>query len=898
MTIRLGGTDIIETGGEPPERVEVDPVTLDIIENALRNIRHEMDAVLFRTAMSPGIREQHDEFPMIAERQGRMVVGQFGSFIHSFLGAYEGEVREGDVFFTNDPYSCDGAISHANDWLILLPVFRDGLLIGWTSMFGHMTDVGGKVPGSLPTDARSIYEEGVVVPPTKLYKQGEFQEEVLELVLNMVRIPEWNRADLNGVIAGCRTAERRIQELCDRFGMAVYLSALEDLLDRNYRAMKALISQHVPEEPVSFTDYVDDDGVGLGPYQLQCKMWREGEKVILDWEGTSPQSASSINYYLSENILKMYFGIYLIMVFDPQILWNDGFYPLVEIRYPEASLLTPEHPAALSCRTHALGRVFDILGGLLGQHQPHFLNGAGFSSSPHLMYSGHWEDGEWFQLYQIGFGGVPGRRLGDGPDGHSMWPSFTNIPNEYLERYYPLRIEKYRSVPDSGGAGLHRGGNGVEVAYRFLRPGEVSIHDDRWFTHPWGVNGGRPAARSRKILERADGTEEVLPSKCDNVRVEQGDLLRYITWGGGGWGDPLERDPELVEVEAHRGLVTPDGARDYGVVLGDDLTVDVQATSALREQLRADRDELPTFDFGPSIEELRRTAQVETGLPAPQPPDAPRGRGTTAAWSSLDTAKDAPRGQLEGRVAVVTGAASGIGRATAIALAEAGARVVIGTYEGDPHDADEVAARITDRGGDCLVINADVRNARAVDAMFDRAVDEWGRVDIAVANAGALRRDALSDLDDDVWDEVLDVDLTGVLRTCRSAAAHMGQGASIVAVSSIAGAVFGWAEHAHYAAAKASIVGLARSLAAELGPEDIRVNIVLPGLIETPQSSDAEASLGQEGLRAAAAGVPLRRIGRATEVASLIRYLASDEASYISGEAIVVDGGLSSRLKV
>ena len=160
------------------------------------------------------------------------------------------------------------------------------------------------------------------------------------------------------------------------------------------------------------------------------------------------------------------------------------------------------------------------------------------------MYSGYRADGEWFQLYQIGFGGIPGRPFGDGPDGHSLWPSFTNVPNEFLEAYFPLRIESYETVADSGGPGYFRGGNGIDIGYRFLEPGTISIHDDRWFTYPWGVNGGEPGARSRKWLERGRRQpRRCWPSKCDNVRVEEGDLLHYVTWGGGGWGDPFDPRP-------------------------------------------------------------------------------------------------------------------------------------------------------------------------------------------------------------------------------------------------------------------------------------------------------------------------------------------------------------------
>src|SRR5690606_29308402 len=548
-------------------RVEVDPIALDIIENALRNARFEMDAVLFRTAMSPGIREQHDEFPMIANLDGKMIVGQFGSFIYGFLEGYDGTVEEGDVFMTNDPYSCNGAISHANDYLLLMPIYKDGRLLSWAAMFGHMTDVGGKVPGSLPTDARSIHEEGVLVPPVKIYRGGELQQDILNLILHNCRLPHWNLSDFNAIVAACRTAARRCIEIANRFGDDVYYSALEELLERNRRAMRQLILNTVPETKQYFEDYICDDGMGMGPYKIACTMWREGDKVIFDFAGTEPQSMGSVNFFLNEEMFKMFAGVFMIMVFDPQIMFNDGFYDLMEVRIPQGTLLKPDHPAALSCRTHALGRIFDVISGLLGQGNPDFLCAAGFSDSPHLMYSGYNSRGEWYQLYQIGFGGIPGRPFGDGPDGHSLWPNFTNVPNEFLECNFPLRIEVYETIPDSGGPGKHRGGNALRVGYRFLEDGEISIHDDRWLTKPWGVNGGLPGQRSRKTLIRPDGTREVLPSKCDRIVVRAGDYLEFDTWGGGGWGDPLAREPEKVALDVARGLVTREGARRYGVVI-------------------------------------------------------------------------------------------------------------------------------------------------------------------------------------------------------------------------------------------------------------------------------------------------------------------------------------------
>ncbi len=611
---------IIQANTTPFSKVPVDPVTLEVIENALRNARVEMDATLVRTAMSPGIREQGDAFPLIADSKGKMIVGQFGSYIGPFLDLFDGTIEDGDMIFLSDPYSVDGAISHSNDWLVLLPVFKDGRLVAYTSMFGHMSDIGGKVPGSMPIDATSIFQEGVRIPPVKIWKQGVYNEDLIKLVMHQVRTPDWCRADLNALIASCRVAARRVVEMCERFGDDVYASATDMLLDRNYRAMAQLIKTSVSAEPVSFEDYICDDGKGYGPYKIKCTMRRDGNIVVLDFAGTDPQSEASINFLLNENMMKMFFGIYMIMVFDPQILFNDGFYDLIDVRIPEDSLLKPKFPAALSGRTHALGRLFDVLGGLLGQKTPEFLNAAGFSSSPHLFYAGTDKNGKWFQLFQIGFGGIPGRPMGDGPDGHSLWPGFTNVPNEFLERYFPLVIERYETVADSGGAGLHRGGNGINMVYHFLEPGVIAIHDDRWFVPPWGVNGGAPGARARKILRRADGSETILPNKVEDYRVEAGDRLHFITWGGGGWGDPLTRDPALLAKELKQGLVTADGARRYGVVLVHGA-VDVGATEALRAEMRRNRGtNVPLFDYGPDIETLRANCLAETGLPAPKQP--------------------------------------------------------------------------------------------------------------------------------------------------------------------------------------------------------------------------------------------------------------------------------------
>nr|GAT60850.1 5-oxoprolinase [Mycena chlorophos] len=417
-------------------------------------------------------------------------------------------------------------------------------------------------------------------------------------------------------------------------------------------------------------------------------MSKEDGILNLDFTGTDPQSPSSINFYLSNNMFKMFVGIYLITVYDPRSVINDGFHDLIKMYIPEGckpalaglhtdmaitshshslclallpvssihcnprtngftqrlgiplavpcsvllgsilraskgTLLNPVRPAALSTRTHLLGRVMDLLSGLLGQKAPEFMTAGGFSDSPHFMYSGYREDGRWFQLYQIGFGGVPARPHGDGMDGTSLWPAMKSVPNEFLELYFPLRIEEYFTVTDSGGAGLYRGGNGQRIVYRFLEPGEISLHDDRCIIPPWGVLGGEPGVRSSKVLvHHGSGRREVLQSKCDHIRVEQGDILEWQTWGGGGYGDPLKRDANIVALEVHRKLVSFEGAKRYGVVVRPDYTVDEAATDSLRAKVASAREWVKpeVFNRGGSIGELRAKVFEETGLHPPRLP--------------------------------------------------------------------------------------------------------------------------------------------------------------------------------------------------------------------------------------------------------------------------------------
>src|SRR5579871_6902687 len=579
--------------------VKVDPITLDIIENALKNARFEMDVVV-RISLSPVIREQHDEFPMICDPNGRMIVGQFGSYIPAIVEKFQGDMNEGDIFVWNDPYACKGSISHNNDWCVMMPIFHEGVHVGFSSIFGHMVDVGGKVPGSMPADAHTIWEEGLRIPPVRIYDRGVLNQGVLDIMLNNSRTPDMNRADLMALIGGCRTAALRVRETCDRFGRDVYIAACDLLLARTRAAMKVLIEKYIPVEPVSFTDYVDDDGLGNGPFRMTLSIYRRGEKAIFDWTGTDAQAEGPINFHIHEGLCKLFFGVYMIMAFDPSVLFNEGFYDLFEIVLPEGSLLNPRFPAALSNRLNTHTRFFDCQAGALGQRAPQLSMAAGYGTSPHFIFTGHRQDGKWFQVMEQLFGGVPGRPRGDGLDGHAWWPLFSATPIEYVENYYPVLVESYRPIKDSGGAGLHRGGTGIEKVYRILEPGKVSIHDDREVVPPWGINGGQFGGTSSKWLIKAGESEmRRIPSKIDNLTVAAGDRIVFRTAGAGGWGDPFDRDPELVARDARYDLVSPEQARSgYGVVLTDDNKVDGAATDRLRKAMREERGAPASFNFG------------------------------------------------------------------------------------------------------------------------------------------------------------------------------------------------------------------------------------------------------------------------------------------------------------
>jgi N-methylhydantoinase B len=591
---------------------DVDHVTLDIIENALKNIRHEMDRVLVTTAVSPVIREQADEFPLIADKKGRMIVGQFGSPVDTVLdnSPYKLEdLKDGDVIALNDPYMMEGSTSHLPDILLVRPIFHSGDHIGYALQWGNLMDVGGSTAGSIPIDARSIFEEGVRMPPVKLYDGGKLNDEVLRFFCHNSRTPRETRADVMAIAAGTAAGAQRVKDICDRFGKDTYLEACDALLARTRTSIIGLIRQLIPEgRRFEFEDFTDDDGLGHGPIKLKLAMWREGDSLHLDWAGTDAQVPGPVNFLLNKEMFQMFAGVFLISAVDPTILFNDGYADVIHVNIPEGSVLRPKAPAPLSNRLVVMARLFDVLGAVYAKAIGFNVSGS-YGTSPNFVYSGSKKDGEPFQTMEILYGGIPAIPGKDGLDGHSWWPEFMAVPAEYMETYYPMLVDEYSVRPDSCGAGQFRGGCGIKKVYRFLADGAITYQDDRAATFPYGVAGGKPGASSRKTLVRADGTTVEMPSKVRDVPVYEGDRLVFETAGAGGVGDPLERDPEAVAKDVRWKLVSPEAAeREHGVVLADDGSVDASATEARREEIRGGRGDLLDFDHGdlPPLEEQRR----------------------------------------------------------------------------------------------------------------------------------------------------------------------------------------------------------------------------------------------------------------------------------------------------
>jgi N-methylhydantoinase B len=605
-----------------------DPITLEIVEGTLASIEAEVEEAIGRTARSPMIRDQHDFRAGIHDRKLRKLTGRsYSALVHPVVRDFPIDaMNEGDIYFHNDVYLSEGGIGHLPDLCVTVPVFADGEVVAFVQAFGHHDDIGGMVPGSMPSNATSAFQEGLMVPPIKLYDRGVPNRDAIRIITHNSRLPDHIAGDLDAECAAVSMGARRTTELFKRYGRATVEECFDAIIAKTTDTFRREILSKIPDGTYVWEDYAEHDGVD--PPRLHAQritLTKTAGKLVVDFTGTSPQAKGPINHagnYADGNFLKKWIAPILRNLADTpermaELDVNEGVAELIEMRFPPpGTLLTPVFPAPTNARTFVILRLLGVFAGALakavGGNMP-----ADQETIRYTGITGYDDDGRWYLYREILGGGSGGRPYADGSDTIHVVPDSKNMPAEFIETTFPARVEKLSLAPDSGGPGLRRGGLGYCKEIRVLHDATFLSIADRSILSCWGLKGGRAGAPFRVTIDPGGPNERVLPGLADGVPIRAGEIVRIETTGGGGWGDPLDRDPDLVALDVVQQKVTAAGARfDYGVVLageGDDVTVDAAATKELRAELRRARGEAPFFDRGPGYKLLsgRDTAEVD-----------------------------------------------------------------------------------------------------------------------------------------------------------------------------------------------------------------------------------------------------------------------------------------------
>ncbi|MCB9763187.1 MAG: hydantoinase B/oxoprolinase family protein [Alphaproteobacteria bacterium] len=597
----------------------VDPIVLRIVEEALNSIEREVEAAIERTSRSPMIRDQHDYRVGIHDARCRKLTGRsYSAMVDPVVRDFPlSQMKQGDVYFFNDVYLSEGSIGHLPDLCTTVPVLYDGQVVAFVQAFGHHDDIGGAVPGSMPGTAVTCFQEGLMIPPIKLEDAGVRNEAAFRIICRNTRLPESVAADIDSEIAACRMGAGRIAALFERFGAETTLACFQAILDRCRDTFLREIFPKIRDGVVEWEDYVEHDGVSEPRlHALRLRMTKTPEKITLDFRGTDPQAAGPINWpadYADGRFLIKWVAPVLRSLADTperaaELNVNEGICEIIDVIFPEkGSLISPEFPAATNARSFVLLRSMGLLAGAVA----HAVEGARMPADQETIrywgLHGHDPDGRFFLWREVLGGGSGGRWYEDGSDVIHIVPDSRNQPAEFAETRFPVVIEKLGLRQDSGGPGQRRGGLGYEKDVRLLVPARLILTADRVRLGCYGVNGGSAGAPYQTIINPTREAD-TLDGLVDGHPLEQGALVRIVTTGGGGWGDPLEREPERVAKDVHQGLVSRQAAtEDYGVVFVSDegVEVDAGATAALRAERRAARTgSLPLIDRGPGYADM------------------------------------------------------------------------------------------------------------------------------------------------------------------------------------------------------------------------------------------------------------------------------------------------------
>jgi N-methylhydantoinase B len=605
-----GWLDADRTAGGGP--MTADPVLVEIVEGTLASIEKEVETAIGRTARSPMIRDAHDFRAGIHDRRLRKLTGRsYSALVHPVVRDYPREtMRPGDVYFHNDVYSSEGGIGHLPDLCVTVPVFVEGEVVAFVQAFGHHDDIGGTVPGSMPSHATSVFEEGLMVPPIRLWDAGTPNQAAIKIMTRNSRMPDSLAADLDAECSACLMGARRLADLFVRYGRSIVEDCFDAIVDNTTRTFRDEILAKIPDGTYAWEDYAEHDGVD--PPRLHAQritLTKTPQKLVLDFTGTSPQAKGPINHcgdYADGNFLAKWLAPILRNLADTpermaELDVNEGVVPLLELRFPPpGTLLTPVFPAPTNARTFVILRLLGVLAGAIAKA----VDGRMPADQETIRYTGVYgsdADGQPYLMREVLGGGSGGRWYADGEDTIHVVPDSRNIPVEFAESRWPFLVERLGLAVDSGGPGRYRGGLGYDKHIRMLRDAYFMSIADRSVLACWGVRGGRAGRPFSVVVDPGGPNERTVDALADAEPVRAGEVIRIRTTGGGGWGDPLDRPYPEVLRDVRWGKVSVAGARDdYGVVVGPDSTVDERASDAVRARRRAERtgDE-PFFDRGP-----------------------------------------------------------------------------------------------------------------------------------------------------------------------------------------------------------------------------------------------------------------------------------------------------------
>ena len=599
-------------------RQDLDPILVDIVDGGVEAAVVEAEAAVERAARSTIIREQHDYRASLNTADCLSVsrVSWAATADPIRMKFALDRIFKGDVFIYNDVYGSAGTIGHLPDYCVVTPVFWASRLIGFAQIFGHVNDVGGRVAGSWPNTSTSIFEEGTICPPVKLYERGTLQEGVYDIILRNSRFPEDLRGDIDAFVGANEIIRRRVVELCERFGGDRVEAAFYEIIDRCAEVLRARGLPLVPDGEYVGEDFVENDGLTLErPVKLQITVRKYPDKMLLDFGGTSPQTQGPVNWSLDGRHYSKWLGAFF-KAQIPGLIVNDGVTQVFRCYIPKKTVLSSEFPAPvvsrmacmlrmISAYTVAMAKAFD--GQVVADMQNIQIYG----------FYGYNFEGKLFLLREIFGAGSGARPYADGTDAVDLVPYSKNLPAEFIEQRFPVIVEKVGLAPDSGGPGKFRGGLGYIKELRILVDGFYLTVTERTAFSCVGIKGGKPGAPGYSVKNPDALDEEYVYFSRDAVPVKAGQLVRLVTPGGGGWGDPLERDIQAVRLDVIRRLVSLESARrDYGAAIDPvSFEVDVGATAALRRELAAERGPVKLIDRGAYAETLVKKGIISVSDP-------------------------------------------------------------------------------------------------------------------------------------------------------------------------------------------------------------------------------------------------------------------------------------------